>query len=68
MSGATLLYDRKLPFNFRYSDKNDVYETCNSMELINVKIFTWSKGGKCSKLKIELSSDKDLFFYYAHYV
>lgn len=37
------------------------------MELINVKIFEWNDRGNGGKVKIQLSSNSDLYFYYVHY-
>ena len=67
LAGAKLIYDRDLPFNFRYKERNGQYENLKSMELVNVKIFQWFHGNG-GKVKIQLSSKQDIFFYYAHYV
>jgi len=41
LKGATLIYNRELPFSFRYQQPNGSFDEINSNEFLKVSIYQW---------------------------
>ena len=76
--GHTVAYDREAPFELRIQDPNSGPQEVGTLEAIRVKILqlvselslTQIKGepNGLQNVKIELTSENDLFFHYTHIV
>jgi len=76
--GHTVAYDREAPFELRIQDPNSGPQEVGTLEAIRVKILqlvsklslTQMKGepNGLQNVKIELTSENDLFFHYTHIV
>ena len=60
--GHTIIYDREVPFELRPADSQD--HDVGALEGIKVKILTMGEENAVSSLRIELTSEADLFFHY----
>ena len=76
--GHVVAFDREAPFELRIQDPNSGPQEVGTLEAIRVKILqlvsakllTEMKGepGNLQNVKIELTSENDLFFHYTHIV
>ncbi|CAK9038690.1 Spindle assembly abnormal protein 6-like [Durusdinium trenchii] len=66
--GWRVIYDRECPFELRYQETAESPQEVGTLEAIKVKVLV--KGGENApeELKIELSSENDLFFHFVHVV
>eukprot|EP01023_Acetabularia_acetabulum_P003558 TRINITY_DN11489_c1_g1_i2.p1 TRINITY_DN11489_c1_g1~~TRINITY_DN11489_c1_g1_i2.p1 ORF type:complete len:173 (-),score=16.36 TRINITY_DN11489_c1_g1_i2:52-570(-) len=65
--GYQLYYEREVPIELRTADGDDIPSEVGALEAIRVKI-TLSGGdvNNLDKLRVELSSEGNLFFHYTH--
>ena len=66
--GHKLIYDRDVPFELRIQGENEAPQEVGTLEAIRVKILQLSEDKTVSSLKIEITSESDLFFHYVHNV
>lgn len=60
--GFRVVYDREVPFELRPADSRD--HDVGALEGIKVKILTQGEDNSVSAVRIELTSEADLFFHY----
>ncbi len=63
--GHRLVYDREVPFELRLEDSNGPQEV-GSLEGIRVKLLIIGEESNPNQIRIEISSESDLFFHYTH--
>ncbi|OQR82822.1 hypothetical protein ACHHYP_15463 [Achlya hypogyna] len=63
--GYRVVYDRETPFELRIQTDNAPQQV-GTLEAIKVKILLLGDENDLKALKIELSTESDLFFYYTH--
>ena len=62
-----MLYDRECPFELRMMETSDESPEIGTLEAIKVKILVLTEeDDSVSRIRVELSSEGDIFFYYAH--
>ena len=66
--GFAVIYDREVPFELRLQESNDGPQEVGTLEAIKVKILILGEDGNPNSLRIELSSENDLFFHYMHLI
>ena len=66
--GYAVIYDREVPFELRLQDSKDGPQEVGTLEAIKVKILILGEDGNPNSLRIELSSENDLFFHYMHVI
>ena len=71
--GYKLIYDRDVPFELRIQNENEAPQEVGTLEAIRVKIlqlvlFIQSEDKSVNSIKIEITSESDLFFHYIHQV
>eukprot|EP00347_Sterkiella_histriomuscorum_P017734 403348200 len=67
--GHSVLYDREAPFELRIQDPNNGPQEVGTLEAIRVKILVLGDDNNhIQNVKIELTSENDLFFHYTHIV
>jgi hypothetical protein len=66
--GWRVVYDRECPFELRYQETQSSPQEVGTIEAVKVKVLVTGPAGQCEALKIELSSESDLFFHYVHFV
>merc|ERR1719171_2226001 len=67
--GHVVSYDREAPFELRIQDPNSGPQEVGTLEAIRVKILQLgADSGNLQNVKIELTSENDLFFHYTHIV
>ncbi|ETV99780.1 hypothetical protein H310_07827 [Aphanomyces invadans] len=64
--GYRVVYDRETPFELRIQDSDNAPQQVGTLEAIKVKILLLGDENDLKALKIELSTETDLFFYYSH--
>ena len=66
--GFRVIYDREVPFELRLQESAEARQEVGALEAIKVKILVLGEDAAPSSLRIELSSENDLFFHYMHVV
>mmetsp|Transcript_4400 Transcript_4400/g.8323 ORF Transcript_4400/g.8323 Transcript_4400/m.8323 type:complete len:267 (+) Transcript_4400:152-952(+) len=66
--GWKVVYDRECPFELRYQESLDSAQEVGTLEAVKVKVLANHENGVTEALKVELSSENDLFFHYTHQV
>lgn len=66
--GHVVSYDREAPFELRIQDPNSGPQEVGTLEAIRVKILNLGEPSNLQNVKIELTSENDLFFHYTHIV
>ena len=66
--GFRVIYDREVPFELRLQESAEARQEVGALEAIKVKILVLGEDTSPSTLRIELSSENDLFFHYMHVV
>mmetsp|Transcript_15396 Transcript_15396/g.25131 ORF Transcript_15396/g.25131 Transcript_15396/m.25131 type:complete len:261 (-) Transcript_15396:77-859(-) len=66
--GWRVIYDRECPFELRYQENAESPQEVGTLEAIKVKVLIQGPENTPEALKIELSSENDLFFLYMHMV
>ena len=60
------MYDREVPFELRIQDSNTGPQEVGTLEAIKVKILVLGEDGNPENIRVELCSENDMFFHYAH--
>ena len=63
--GHRLVFDREVPFELRLEDNTGPQEVA-SFESIRAKILVMGDDSNPTQVRIELSCENDLFFYFTH--
>ncbi|KAJ0397184.1 hypothetical protein P43SY_005111 [Pythium insidiosum] len=66
VGGFRVIYDRETPFELRIQDADSTPQQVGTLEAIKVKILVHGDEGDIQAVKVELSTESDLFFLYAH--
>lgn len=66
IGGYRVIYDRETPFELRIQDSDLTPQQVGSLEAIKVKILVHGDDGDIQAVKVELSTESDLFFLYTH--
>lgn len=64
--GHRVLYDREVPFELRIQDPSSGPQEVGTLESIRVKVLLLGEDTSPQHLKIELTSENDLFYHYLH--
>ena len=64
--GHRIFYEREVPFELRSADGVEEPQEVGALEAIKVKILTVGEEGAYTALRVELSSESNLFFHYTH--
>ena len=64
--GHRVLYDREVPFELRIQDPSSGPQEVGTLESIRVKLLLLGEDASPQHLKLELTSENDLFFHYLH--
>lgn len=64
--GHHVLYDREVPFELRIQDPSSGPQEVGTLESIRVKVLLLGEDTNPQHLKVELTSENDLFFHYLH--
>ena len=63
--GYRVLYDREVPLEIRHQHSNE-YVRGGTMETLKIKLLILGPEDSPSSIRVELSSESDLFFHYIH--
>jgi len=66
--GWRICYDRECPLELRYQERASSAQEVGTLEAIKVKLLLLGPENAPEALKIELSSETDLFFHFVHIV
>ncbi|CCI40175.1 unnamed protein product [Albugo candida] len=66
VGGFRVIYDRETPLELRIQDTDNVPQQVGTLEAIRVKILVMNEEGALRQVRLELSTESDLFFLYAH--
>jgi hypothetical protein len=66
--GHRVIYDREVPFELRIQDPSSGPQEVGTLESIRVKLLILGEDSNPQHIKIELTSENDLFFHYLHTV
>jgi hypothetical protein len=66
--GHHVVYDREVPFELRIQDSSSGPQEVGTLEAIKVKVLLLGEDSNPHHIKLELSSENDLFFHYLHAV
>eukprot|EP00916_Digyalum_oweni_P014738 GHVL01024131.1.p1 GENE.GHVL01024131.1~~GHVL01024131.1.p1 ORF type:complete len:219 (+),score=29.31 GHVL01024131.1:410-1066(+) len=66
--GHKVIYDRECPFELRLQDDTFGPQDVGTLEAIKCKILLLSDGQTTEEVRIELTSENDLFFHFSHAV
>ena len=64
--GHRIIYDREVPFELRIQEAGQEPQEVGRLEAVKVKVLTLGDDSSPSYIKIELTSENDLLFYYVH--
>ena len=64
--GHRLVYDREVPFELRIQDNDTGPQEVGTLEAIKVKILVLGDDQNPEQIRVELSSENDMFFHYTH--
>eukprot|EP00193_Tetraselmis_chui_P013270 CAMPEP_0177781694 /NCGR_PEP_ID=MMETSP0491_2-20121128/18011_1 /TAXON_ID=63592 /ORGANISM="Tetraselmis chuii, Strain PLY429" /LENGTH=204 /DNA_ID=CAMNT_0019301825 /DNA_START=307 /DNA_END=921 /DNA_ORIENTATION=+ len=64
--GFYVYYEREVPFELRSSEGSDLPSEVGALEAIRVKVLLLGDQNNPEALKVELSSESNLFFHYIH--
>jgi hypothetical protein len=67
IGGYVPVYDREVPTDIRIADSLHGSDS-GTLDSLRVKVLVLGEGQNLSTLKIEISSESDLFFHYSHVV
>lgn len=65
-NGFRVVYDRETPLELRVQDESDSQQQVGTLEAVRVKILREGDEDAPNAIRVELTSDEDLFFHYAH--
>eukprot|EP00511_Aplanochytrium_stocchinoi_P004054 CAMPEP_0204837724 /NCGR_PEP_ID=MMETSP1346-20131115/28788_1 /ASSEMBLY_ACC=CAM_ASM_000771 /TAXON_ID=215587 /ORGANISM="Aplanochytrium stocchinoi, Strain GSBS06" /LENGTH=240 /DNA_ID=CAMNT_0051973353 /DNA_START=108 /DNA_END=830 /DNA_ORIENTATION=+ len=66
--GYRIIYDRECPVELRFQETAESPQEVGTLEAIKVKMLVTGKDSSPESVKIELSSECDLFFHFTHVV
>ena len=64
--GHRIVYDREVPFELRIQDSDTGPQEVGTLEAIKTKILVLGEDQNPEQIRVELSSENDLFFHYTH--
>ncbi|CAM9571902.1 unnamed protein product [Chrysoparadoxa australica] len=64
--GSRTIYDREVPFELRVQENTDGPQQVGTLEAIRVKVLLLGDDDAPQSVRMELSSEADLFFHYTH--
>ena len=64
--GHRVIYDREVPFELRVQQVSEVPQEVGTLEAVRVKILILGDDQAPGVIKVELTSENDLFFHYTH--
>ncbi|CAN0531123.1 unnamed protein product, partial [Ectocarpus sp. 12 AP-2014] len=64
--GFRVIYDREVPFELRVQESADGPQQVGTLEAIKVKVLVLGDDAAPQSVRVELSSEADLFFHYTH--
>lgn len=64
--GHRIVYDREVPFELRIQDNDTGPQEVGTLEAIKVKILVLGDYQNPEQIRVELSSENDMFFHYTH--
>lgn len=64
--GHRVVYDHEVPFELRVQQVADAPQEVGTLEAVKVKLLLLGAEGKPSAVRMELTSENDLFFNFAH--
>ncbi|CAB1110475.1 unnamed protein product [Ectocarpus sp. CCAP 1310/34] len=64
--GFRVIYDREVPFELRVQESADGPQQVGTLEAIKVKVLMLGDDAAPQSVRVELSSEADLFFHYTH--
>eukprot|EP00638_Chattonella_subsalsa_P005567 CAMPEP_0117755376 /NCGR_PEP_ID=MMETSP0947-20121206/13413_1 /TAXON_ID=44440 /ORGANISM="Chattonella subsalsa, Strain CCMP2191" /LENGTH=227 /DNA_ID=CAMNT_0005574695 /DNA_START=237 /DNA_END=920 /DNA_ORIENTATION=- len=64
--GHRIIYDREVPFELRVQESSDGPQQVGTLEAIKVKILLMGEDDSPASVRVEVSSEADLFFHYTH--
>mmetsp|Transcript_22701 Transcript_22701/g.20180 ORF Transcript_22701/g.20180 Transcript_22701/m.20180 type:complete len:230 (+) Transcript_22701:17-706(+) len=64
--GHRVIYDREVPFELRIQDSDTGPQEVGTLEAIKVKILVLGEDSNPEQIRVELSSENDMFFHYTH--
>jgi hypothetical protein len=64
--GHRIVYDREVPFELRIQDNDTGPQEVGTLEAIKVKILSLGDDQNPEQIRVELSSENDMFFHYTH--
>jgi hypothetical protein len=66
--GHRIVYDREVPFELRIQDAGTGPQEVGTLEAIKIKVMVLGEDNNPQHVKVELTSENDLFFHYIHAV
>ena len=66
VAGYYVFYEREVPFELRVSEAADMPQEVGALEAIRVKILLKGEQQQPDALRVELTSETNLFFHYVH--
>ncbi|EGR29241.1 hypothetical protein IMG5_160400 [Ichthyophthirius multifiliis] len=64
--GHRVVYDREIPFHIRFQKQDVETEDLPNLEPLRTRVFILGDEKNLQQLKLELSSDNDIFFHFTH--
>ncbi len=64
--GHKLIYEREVPYELRIQEGEGGPQEVGTLEAIKVKILILGDEGNAENVKVELTSENDMFFHYTH--
>ena len=64
--GHRVIYDREVPFELRIQDIGSGPQEVGTLEAIKIKILVLGDDSNPQHIKVELTSENDMFFHYIH--
>ena len=64
--GHHVLFDREVPFELRIQDSGSGPQEVGTLEAIKAKLLVLGEDSNPRQIKLELTSENDLFFHYLH--
>lgn len=66
--GHHVIYDREVPFELRIQDSGSGPQEVGTLEAVKIKLLVLGEDSNPRHIKMELTSENDLFFHYIHAV
>ncbi|KAK9819701.1 hypothetical protein WJX72_001387 [[Myrmecia] bisecta] len=66
--GFHIFYEREVPCELRSAEGNDAPSEVGALEAIKVKVLVQGEAATPLALRVELSSESNLFFHYTHHI